>query len=302
VKDKDPRRGDSLAESDVVHAVWDEIGGGGQLVEEFVVPTIADQPLRARRIDGVFVTGGPRLWHKARTPLALRGCDVVVCQAKAGELDLGVLGQTLFAAKLIERVHGPHDLRLIAAAVKPNPVIERLLESYRPLGWNIEYRVYSNLTPGQSSRADARPAKRLEMASSVHREVGGLLITGARRGPANFKCVRAAATGEPLRHADPDAVILPNRRIGVANATSTVEVAAKEPVVLVYASTDLYMAPMGRALFGGEIARRLLGLADVTAALRYCIENTVLRELIEQVPNIDLPRDQRSSTRAVTSS
>lgn len=75
-------RGRSSAESDVIHAVWEEIGG--ELVEEFVVPIIAGQLSRARHIDGVFAVDGPRRWHPARTPLALRGRDIVVCQAKAG--------------------------------------------------------------------------------------------------------------------------------------------------------------------------------------------------------------------------
>ena len=68
----------------------------------------------------------------------LRGRDVVVCQAKAGRLDLGVLGQTLFAAELIEREHAPRSLRLIAAAVQPNPLIERLLASYAPFGGRVQ--------------------------------------------------------------------------------------------------------------------------------------------------------------------
>ena len=112
-------RGRSSAESDVIHAVWKEIGG--ELVEEFVVPTIPGQLSRARHIDGVFAVDGPRRWHPAHTPLALRGRDIAVCQAKAGQLDLGVLGQTLFAAELIQREHAPRSMRLIAAAVQPNP-------------------------------------------------------------------------------------------------------------------------------------------------------------------------------------
>jgi hypothetical protein len=57
--------GRSLAESAVVHAVWDELGG--ELVEEFVVPTVPGDPSRARNIDGVFVRG-ERKWHRAYTP------------------------------------------------------------------------------------------------------------------------------------------------------------------------------------------------------------------------------------------
>lgn len=49
------------------------------------------------------------------------------------------------------------------------------------------------------------------------------------------------------------------------------------------------MTAMGRAVFGGQIARRLLGLADVTSALRYDADNAALRALIEQLPHIILP-------------
>ena len=71
----------SLAESEVVHAVWEEIGG--ELIEEFVVPTIPGERAHARELDAVIIADGPRRRHKARTPLALGDRDVVVCQAKA---------------------------------------------------------------------------------------------------------------------------------------------------------------------------------------------------------------------------
>ncbi len=62
----------------------------------------------------------------------------------------------------------------------------------------------------------------------------------------------------------------------------------EDPVILVYACTDLYMTATGRAVFGGQIARCLLGLADVTSVLRYRTDNAVLRELIEQLSYIVL--------------
>jgi hypothetical protein len=130
---------------------------------------------------------------------------------------------------------------------------------------------------------------RQALVSAYHSKVGGLLISrGARRGRADFTNVRAAASGEPLRHADPDAIILPARQPGQAAATTTADVAAGEPVILIYACTDLYMTAMGRAVFGGQIARRLLGLAEVTSVLRYRTDNAVLRELIERLPHIVL--------------
>jgi hypothetical protein len=283
-------RGRSSGESDVIHAVWKEIGG--ELVEEFVVPTIPGRLSRARQIDGVFAIGGPRQWLPARTPLALRGRDVVICQAKAGQLSLGVLGQTLFAAELVQREHAPRNLRLIAAAVQPNPLIERLLESYTPFGRHIEHRTYPSLRIGRSSGATAPSAMRQALVSALHWEAGGLLIApGARRGRADFANVRVAASGEPLRHAEPDAIILPARRHGQAAATTAAEVAADEPIILVYTCTDLYMTAMGRAVFGGQIARRLLGLADVTSVLRYRTDNAVLRELIERLPHVVLYRE-----------
>lgn len=284
--DKGSFYGRSPAESVVIRAVWKEVGG--ELVEEFVVPTIRGDRSRARDVDGVFAVDGSARCLPARTCLDLYGRDVVVCQAKAGQLDLGVLGQTLFAAKLIEREHAPRSLRLIAAAVKPNPLIERLLETYRPFGWRVEHRTYPHLTAGRSSGAKASPALRHELVSGVHKRAGGLLLAGARRGRTDFTNVRTAASGEPLRQADPDAIILPARPHGQAGPASGAEVAVGEPIILVYTCTDLYMTAMGRAVFGGEIARRLLGLANVTSVLRYRTDNALLRELAGQLPHMVL--------------
>jgi hypothetical protein len=118
---------------------------------------------------------------------------------------------------------------------------------------------------------------RQELIWALHREVGGLLITRPPRSQAHFRSVRVATSGEPLRLADPDAIILPGRGRGEVTATSIVDVAADEPVVLAYTCADLYMTAMGRAVFGVEIARRLLGLAHVTSFLCYRRDNAVLR-------------------------
>jgi hypothetical protein len=134
----------------------------------------------------------------------------------------------------------------------------------------------------------APAALRQELVSVLHGKIGGLLLAGARRGRADFANVTAAGGGESLRQADPDAIILAARRSGQADARSAVEVAVGEPVILVYACTDLYMTPLGRAVFGGEIARRFLGLADVTSVLGYRTDNAVLRELVGQLPHIVL--------------
>jgi hypothetical protein len=57
-----------------------------------------------------------------------------------------------------------------------------------------------------------------------------------------------ASSGEPIRQADPDATILPARPHGHAAATATAELAADEPIKLIYLCTDLYMTAIGRAL------------------------------------------------------
>jgi hypothetical protein len=109
---------------------------------------------------------------------------------------------------------------------------------------------------------------------------------GNRRSQRDFANVRVASTGEPLRPADPDALILPARPHGEALATSAAEIAPNEPVILVHTCEELYMTPMGRAVFGGEIARGLLELPNVTSVLRYRKDNAVLRKLIGQLPSI----------------
>jgi hypothetical protein len=127
---------------------------------------------------------------------------------------------------------------------------------------------------------------RQELISALHREVGGLLISRAPRSHAHFSKIRTATRGEALRQADPDAIILPSRRPGVVTATAALRVAAEEPVVLAYASADLYMTAMGRAVFGGEIARRLLGLAHTTSFLCSRRDNAVLHGLMDELPHV----------------
>jgi hypothetical protein len=204
-----------------------------------------------------------------------------------------VLGQTLFAAELINRQYEPKHMRLMAAAARPNPLIGRLLESYKlesefPLGRRIEYRTYPllDLPHGRSSGAYARPVMRQELISALHSEFGGLLISRAPSSRAYFRKVRVATSGEPLRQADPDAIILPGRMPGEVTATFAVDIAANEPVVLAYTCADLYMTAMGRAVFGFEIAQRLIGLTHITSRLCYRNDNAVLRGLMEELPHV----------------
>jgi hypothetical protein len=282
-------RGRSLAESEVVHAVWDEVGG--ELVEEFVVSTIAGEPARDRELDGVMAAGS-REWHPARTRLSLRGRDVVVCQAKAGLLDFGVLGQTFFGAELLDRQHQPQSVRLIAAAVRGNPVIDDLLVRYRPNGRVVETRAYPHMPSGKSSGAEATAALRQVLVATLHRDEGGLLIShGQRRSVRDFAQVRVGQ--ESLRGLEMTAVILPSRRRDSVSATESVEVDPDEPVDLVYTCSDLYMTAMGRAVFAGEYARSNLGLRNARAFLRYRVDNPGLRELLRPFAHVVLPSRRR---------
>jgi hypothetical protein len=283
-------RGGSFYESNVIHEVWQEVGG--ELVEEFPLPSIAGQHSRNRRIDAVFAVDGPRRRYAAGTPLNLRGRDVVVCQAKAGQLDLGVLGQTLFAAELIQSSeHAPSSVRLIAAAVCPNLSIERLLESYAPLERRIHHRTYPGLMSGGSSGEEVPADVRRKMVAAVHEKFGGRLIEGGKasgRRP-HFAHVYVATTGGSLRWADPDAIILQARESEKFAATDTVEVAADEPVTLVYTSYKFYMTTMGRAVFGRQLAQDQLGLTNVRSVFCYRNDNAKLRELLEKLrPDIEV--------------
>ena len=120
--------------------------------------------------------------------------------------------------------------------MKPEPRPSHLhrIPDATPFGRRIEYRTYADLTPGTSSVASA-PLSAIRQAARVgpspESAVGGLLIAGARRGSAAFRNVRVATSGEPLRQADPDAIILPARQYDQAAATTAVEVAADEPVL-----------------------------------------------------------------------
>ena len=187
---------------------------------------------------------------------------------------LGILNSSASSARPsllpspLQRQHAPRSLRLIAAAAQPNPLIERLLKLVCALRAAYRAPNLPSLRPEIRSGATAPSAMRQAMVSALHSETGGLR-SHPGHGAASLTSPTSvpAASGEPLRHAEPEAIILSARRHGQAAATTTAEVAADEPVILVYACTDLYMTAMGRAVFGGQIARCPLGLADVTSVL-----------------------------------
>jgi hypothetical protein len=282
-----------MSERDVINKVWEEVGG--ELVPEFDVSTIPGQPKFDRHVDAVFALGGPPQEHPKHHRLPLCGRRAVICQAKSGQLDLGVLGQTFFSAQLIQREFEPCDLRLIAAAVRPNPMIDRLVASYEPGEWRVECVSYPDLErhasskarPGRSSGEDRPPGLRRVIAGELHREAKGLLIEGGGSG-TYFGKVQVASTGESLRQAEPDAIILPRRDFGRVPARSSVVIAEDEPVILVHTSRDFYMTSMGRAVFGRQLALDQLGLTNLRSVFCYRNDNEKLRELIGEFSDIEV--------------
>jgi len=265
-------------EDAVVHEVWREFPG--RLAPEFVV-----ESERPRRIDGVIVEAAEARLLTPRQTFSLADENVIAVQAKRGKIGLGLLGQTLFGARLIERQHPTvKSVMPLAAAVYPNTRVQELLRLV-PDEMRVEVRtfpelpeIYPALSFGRSSDHDeGRLTVRDAMVRSVASSQGGQVIM--RRRSSDLARIRVA-TGDDFRVLAPTAVILPARRGDAETGQPEVEIGPEEHVILVYTCTDLYMTFMGRAVYGVEMARTLFGLRRAEAIAIYGRDNNVLRRLL----------------------
>ena len=104
---------------------WKQVGG--TLIEEFIaIKSGADRGKRV--LDGIIIPSGEVRIAKQHE-VSIEGKDVVVVQTKARRLGMGLLGQALFSAQLIQRFH-PRSVLTIALCSKDDVVLRPLFEQY----------------------------------------------------------------------------------------------------------------------------------------------------------------------------
>jgi hypothetical protein len=87
---------------------WNEMGG--TLIEEFsLVPKGRDHG--ARKLDALIVLGAPRRRLKRGIAFDIAGKHVIVVQTKNSRLNMSLLGQAFFSARLLRNRFHPASLR-----------------------------------------------------------------------------------------------------------------------------------------------------------------------------------------------
>jgi hypothetical protein len=104
---------------------WKQVGG--TLVEEFIaVHRGAD---RGKRVLDAIILPSEEFRIAQQYEVSIEGKDVVVVQTKANRLGMGLLGQALFSAQLVQRFH-PRSVLSVALCTKDDAVLRPLFEKY----------------------------------------------------------------------------------------------------------------------------------------------------------------------------
>lgn len=176
------------AEDRLLERYLEEVSG--ELLLEVPVGTRAEG--RARRIDGVFIPGGPKRVH-AQGSLSLgeirdrlHGREVRLIEAKL-RLNRAVIGQVVAGKQLLEEDYGPSAVTLVVVAERGHADLERVSEQT-----GIEVRLYPETaaersrrsTPASDGRVDLRrppdPARQAAFMSGWEDAVNGRLYGSIR--------------------------------------------------------------------------------------------------------------------------
>ena len=282
--DARPPKRDRTTEDRVVGAVWEELEG--ILVEQFRVPS--DRP---RYLDALIVEGPERVTLRGDRLPVLSDRRVWAVEAKAGAIDMGVLGQALFGAELARQVlPGVEVIPLAAAPLPPAEPLRQLLEHYQPAG--LQWRAYpTSRRAGKAQRSSGEPnppGLRTVMLDRYAAATGGTLVrVGRRRTRRDFASVTVAGAHGSLRPLGLSGLLLHARPPALALADeATLEISPDEPVDLIHTCTDLYRTQMGKALFSTELARRSMGLRHATGIALFLRDNIALRGLLTTYPHV----------------
>ena len=115
----------SKHETPMIHWYWQKTGG--TLIEEFeAVKRTAT--CGQRLIDAVIITRGKKIIAQAKD-VSVRGRDIIVIQAKASRLDMYLMEQVLFSAKLMRKFK-PRSILSVALCTRDDDVLRPLLHEY----------------------------------------------------------------------------------------------------------------------------------------------------------------------------
>jgi hypothetical protein len=105
---------------------WKQVGG--TLVEELIaVHRGADHE---RRVLDAIILPSEECRIAKQYEVSIEGKDVIVVQTKAKRLGMGLLGQALFSAQLVQHFFHPRSVLTVALCSKDDAVLRPLFEQY----------------------------------------------------------------------------------------------------------------------------------------------------------------------------
>jgi len=116
----------SKHEIPMVRWYWTQVGG--TLIEEFCAVRSSNKN-GPRYMDAIIIEGGDRKILKKIDIADIKGKDIILVQAKTRRLNLPLLGQAFFSAKLMKRFK-PRSIESVALCSKNDEVLRPMFESY----------------------------------------------------------------------------------------------------------------------------------------------------------------------------
>ena len=115
----------SKNETPMTRWYWKQVGG--TLIEEFIV--VHGGADRGIRVLDAIILPSEEFRIAKQYEVSIEGKDVVVVQTKSRRLGMGLLGQALFSAQLVQRFR-PRSVLSVALCTKDDAVLRPLFEQY----------------------------------------------------------------------------------------------------------------------------------------------------------------------------
>jgi hypothetical protein len=115
----------SKNETPMTRWYWKQVGG--TLIEEFIA--VHGGANRGIRVLDAIILPSEEFRIAKQYEVSIEGKDVVVVQTKCRQLGMGLLGQALFSAQLVQAFH-PRSVLTVALCSKDDAVLRPLFEQY----------------------------------------------------------------------------------------------------------------------------------------------------------------------------
>jgi excisionase family DNA binding protein len=270
--DREPSRRLADLETPMIERYWRKLGKGILLLEFAVIERDKPQTRGRRTVDAVIINSDKQRKIERGGKTSLTGEDVIVIEANRHRLGMGLMGQAVFAPKLVKR-HKPKSVSSIALCSATDPFLRPLLKPFR----DVEIVIDTEVSASPEPKLAPRDKNKIER---FWRKERGILID-------NYPLVkRADSSGPHILHA----VILKNKRLH--HLSRKREPLEGEDVIILH-TTPKRLSPyvMGIALFSAQLV--MLEKPKSVRSIILCGANdSALQPLLAPYPYVEVVPDR----------